>query len=151
MAKIWKYIWVSASIIFLLKLAGLPTGAQPVFDLLQITFNAVGNIAGFDFSTSTFFNNLFRNTGTALGSLVTAGLVVGAVVAGLLTRAKPENLIILGFSTGILILFTSTGISIIAYAISLGTPWVAAIISFLFIPWTVGFITALAEFFRGTD
>lgn len=151
MAKVWKYVWVSTALMIFLGFAGLPTGVESIFNLLSITFDGAGNIIGFNFSTSSFFNNLFKNVGAVLGSLVGIGIIGGAVVAGLLTRAKPENLIILTFTTTVLILFVATGVSIITYAISLGTSWVAAVISFLFIPWTVGFITALAEFFRGTD
>jgi len=151
MAKVWQYVWISTGLMLFLAFAGLPTGAESIFNLLSITFDGAGNIAGFNFSTSTFFNNLFKNVGTVLGSLIGIGIIGGAVVAGLLTRSKPENLITLTFITTVLILFVATGISIVTYSISLGTTWVAAIISFLFIPWTVGFITALQSYFKGTD
>ena len=149
--KVWKYIVITTGLIFILKLAGLPTGADPIFRVLGITFDSAGNLFGFNFSGSAFFNNLFQSTGAALGTLVTAGIIGAAVIAGLFTRAKPENIIMLTFSTTILILFIATGISIINYSISLGHAWVSAIIAFLLLPFTVGFIVALAEFFRGTD
>ncbi len=152
--KVWKYIVITTGLIFILKLAGLPTGADPVFKILGITFDTTGNLLGFGFSSSAFFNNLFQSTGAALGSLTSlgaGGLLGAAIIAGLLTRGKPENLIMLTFSTTILILFLATGISIITYAISFGQGWISAIIAFLLLPFTVGFIVALAEFFRGTD
>lgn len=152
--KVWKYIWITTGLIFILKLAGLPTGADPVFNVLGITFDAAGNLFGFNLSGSAFFNNLFQSTGDALGSLtsLTAGGLLGAaVIAGLLTRGKPENLIMLTFSTTILILFLATSISIITYSIGLGEAWVTSILAFLLLPFTAGFIVALSEFFRGTD
>jgi len=149
--KVWKYVFITLGLITFLKLAGLPTGADALFNLVGISFDSSGNVVNVTTTASGFFNVLFQDRGTTLGILALLVAAVGGVIAGLFTRAKPENLILLPLITTTLVLFLMTTVSIMQYTISLGQAWVSAILVIFLLPFTIGFILALAEFFRGTD
>ncbi len=153
MAKVWKYVYVTVGLVILLKLAGLPTGADSVLRLIGVTFDIGGKIQNVTTSASTFSDVIFKNTGDASlrGILIAIAAATGGIIAGLFTRAKPENLILLPFITTTLVLFFATTVSIMQYTISLGQTWVTAIMVVFLLPFTVGFILATLEFFRGTD
>jgi hypothetical protein len=151
MAKAWKYIVVTLGLILILRLAGLPTGADPLFRLIGVSFDSVGNFENVTTTATGFYDVLFKNTGDVQGILITIVAATAGVIAGLLTRAKPENLILLPLITTTLVLFLMTTVSIMNYAIALGQTWIAAIIVIFLLPFTIGFILTLAEFFRGTD
>ncbi|HEC39998.1 hypothetical protein LCGC14_0509430 [marine sediment metagenome] len=151
MAKVWKYVVITIGLILILRLAGLPTGADPLFRLMGVSFNAAGNFENVTTTASGFYDVLFQNVGDLQGILITIVAATAGVIAGLLTRAKPENLILLPLITTTLVLFLMTTVSIMNYAISLGQTWVAGIIVIFLLPFTIGFVLALAEFFRGTD
>jgi hypothetical protein len=149
--KVWKYVFITLGLVTLLKSAGLPTGADALFNLVGVSFDSSGNVANVTTTASSFFNVLFQDTGDTLGILTLLAAAVGGVIAGLLTRAKPENLILLPLITTTLVLFLMTTVSIMQYTISLGQAWVSGILVIFLLPFTIGFILALAEFFRGTD
>ncbi len=151
MAKVWKYVFITLGLVTLLRLAGLPTGADSLFNLVGLGFNSSGDIGNVTTSTSAFFTVLFQDTGSSLGIFALIVGATGGIIAGLFTRAKPENLILLPLITTTLVLFVMTTVSIMQYSISLGQTWVTSIIVVFLLPFTVGFIMALAEFFRGTD
>lgn len=152
--KVWKYVYITIGLILILKLAGLPTGVDSLFNLIGAGFDTTtGNVQNVTTSASGFYDVIFKTTGetSTRGILIAVVTALGAVIAGLFTRAKPENLILLPFITTTLVLFFATTVSIMQYAIGLGQSWVAAIIVILLLPFTVGFILASLEFFRGTD
>ncbi len=149
--KVWKYVFITLGLVTFLRLAGLPTGADSLFNLVGVTFDSSGNVGNITTTTSSFFNTLFQDTGTTKGILALIAGATAGVIAGLFTRAKPENLILLPLITTTLVLFLMTTVSIMQYTVSLGQAWVSAIIVVFLLPFTIGFIMALAEFFRGTD
>lgn len=148
MARVWKYVIISTGLIFFLQIAGIPTATDSLFQAMGIFFDAVtGNLSEFNVTLASMWDILLGDTGL----LITAGIGVGAVVVSFFTRAKPENLVMLPFITTILSLFVSTGVGIMQYAIALGQGWISAIIGFILLPFTIGFLVSLVEFFRGTD
>jgi len=147
MVKIWKYVVTSVGLIFLLKLAGLSTGTEAMFSVLGLVFGSSGEILSITTSDASLFTFIFGSAGI----LVTIAAATGAVIAGLLTRAKPENIILLPLATTVLVLFIQASIGVMITANSLGQGWISGIIFFFLLPYTTGFIIALAEFFRGTD
>ncbi len=147
MVKIWKYVVTSVGLIFLLKLAGLPTGTEAMLSLLGLVFGSNGEITSITTSDASLFTFIFGSAGI----LLTIAAATGAVIAGLLTRAKPENIILLPLATTVLVIFIQAAIGVMQYANSLGQGWISGIIFFFLLPYTTGFIIALAEFFRGTD
>ena len=145
MAKVWKYVIISVGLIFLLKIAGLSTGNESLFDLLGLVFNTDGTVSQVGLNNSALFNFIFGNTGILVAA------IGGAVIAGLFTRAKPENLIILPLITTVLVIFIQAGYSIMIDANSLGQTWISTIIFLLMLPFTTGFLLALVDYFRGVD
>jgi len=153
MGKVWTYVFISIGLMMVLHFAGFPTGVTGT------VFNTIGLKAGIDASgnqfisnvtttDSTLYNKVFRNTGDDLGVLILLG--TGLIIAGLLTKSKPENLILLPVIL-VLLAFVSAYYSLMVYVIGLGQQWAIFIMTLIFLPITVGFIIALAEFFRGTD
>ncbi len=147
--KVWKYVVVSVALIMLLRFGGLPTGNENLFNTIGVSFDAVtGIITTISSTDSTMFNFLFKAGAGILAVLV---LVGGAAAVSFVTRAQFENIILLPFVTSILVLFVSVGFNLMNHAYQDGHSWTAAIMLFLMMPFTIGFILALAEFFRGTD
>ena len=149
--KVWKYVFITLGLITFLRFAGIPTGADALFNLVGVGFDSSGNVGNVTTTASGFFNVLFQDTGSTLGILTLLAGTAGGIIAGLFTRAKPENLILLPLITTTLVLFLMTTVSIMQYTISLGQAWISAILIVFLLPFTIGFIMALAEFFRGTD
>ena len=146
--KVWKYVVIFTGMIMLLYLAGIKTGADPLFDSLGLAFTDGVGFTKISLSVSAFFNFLFSTTTGILATLASIGATIVATFA---TRAKPENLVLLPFVTGVLVVFLSTIVGVIQYSIALGQGWVSAIVILILTPLGVGFITSLGEFFRGTD
>ena len=152
--KVWNLVFISVGLMITLHLFGFPIGITgDVLDVVGITFNNSGGapeIANVTASDSKLYNLLFKDTGDTKGILIALGLGLGAVIVGLLTRAKPENLILIPVIL-ILVAFISSYIALLSYVISQGNAWMTTIVTLVFLPIIVGFIIALAEFFRGTD
>jgi len=146
-AKVWKYIFISVGLIYLLKIAGLPTGTDAMFNILGLVFNSDATVSQVGVTNSSLFDFIFGSAGI----LITIAAATGAVIAGLLTRAKPENIIVLPLITTVFVIFVQTGISIMIYANGLGQTWISAIMFLLMLPFTIGFLVALVDYFRGID
>lgn len=150
--KVWNYVYISLGLVLFLHFAGIPTAAEGLFDLVGLSTNSTtGAVLNATPSSSGFFNELFQDTGTNKGILA---LLVGAgigIAASFFTRAKPENLILLPLITSTLTLFLMSMVGVMQVVLSYGSSWISAIIVLLILPYTIGFILALAEFFRGTD
>lgn len=152
--KVWNYVVISLGLILALHLTGFPTGADRIFNIIGLSFTEEGEIANVTTSATGIFETLFSTTddGNDLTGILVAVLAsIGAVIAGLLTRARIENLILLPLITGTLALFVMTFVTIMQYSLGTGQSWFGVIVTLLFLPITVGFVIALAEFFRGTD
>ncbi len=153
--KVWNYVVIMVGILLGMHVLGISgTGATEVFNATGIqTNNSDADFGTFNsniFSVSGFFNNLFSNTGALIGILV--GLGAAAIAAGLTGgRYSVENFVLVPFITVTLVLFVQAFLGIINDAIATGQTWVAVIIVMLLTPFMVGFVVALAEFFRGTD
>lgn len=136
-----------------LTLAGFDLGAfTDLFNLIGFETNpTTGAIQNVTTTDSGFSDVLFKNLADSKGLLIALGIGISTVIAGLFTRAKPENLILIPFITTTLVLFADAFLGIMRFVIGQGQQLFAAIVTIVFLPFTVGFITALAEFFRGTD
>ena len=146
MAKVWKYVFISVGLIYLLKIAGIPTGNEAMIELLGLVFNIDGTVATVGITNSPIFNFIYGSAGFLI-TIVTGA----AVIAGLLTRAKTENIIVLPLITTIFVIFLQAGVGIMIYTNSLGQTWISAIMFLLMLPFTIGFLVALVDYFRGID
>jgi hypothetical protein len=150
--KVWYYIVGMLGIILLLQFAGVKTAAEPIFTLTGVNFNEDKTLNETTTSASGFYNELFGLEGEGTtGLLIALAASLGALVVGFLTKSSTENLILLPLITGSLVLFIQTMVGILNTVIATGDTWIAAIMGLILIPFTIGYIIALAEFFRGTD
>ncbi len=152
--KVWNYVFVMVGVIVLLQLGGISTAADSIFNLIGLNFNSDNTINATTVSASGFYDTLFGNTSTgdsSNGILIAIAAALGSIAIGAFTRTKPENLILLPLITGTLVLFIQTINGIMNLVIANGNTWIAAIMVLLLIPFSIGFIVALAEFFRGSD
>jgi len=149
--KVWNYVFISVTLMLVLTFLGIKTGLTPLLDLIGFSYNIETQTFGnMTISNSNITDTLFGGSGLA-GILAALAISAGAVIVGLFAKASTENLILLPFITGTLVLFIQTFAGIINYSIGTFPVWMSAVIIVIFVPFTLGFIIALAEFFRGSD
>ena len=133
MSKVYNYMIIAVGITFLLKFAGIPSGADVFITWLGLSGNT-SNI-----SLGTFF--------VGVASLFTVGLGAGIII-GTFTRASPESFIVAPVAAGIFTVITSTFVSVINYTASFG--YIYYLVFMIFIPFLVAFGIAIIEFWRGS-
>lgn len=138
--KVWNYVVIATGLVLFLEFSGLPTGAQGLLSFVGLGTDsaAVG--------TSSLYSKIFDPT----NGILIVGIAAGVVIS-FFTRSSPENYIILPLITGSLTLFVSSFYSIMNYSLGNYPSWVSGLIVLVFGPFTVGYLLALVEFFRGTD
>jgi hypothetical protein len=150
--KIWNYVFVSITMMLILTFLGFNTGFNSIFNLIGFQYTpSTGEIGNVTTSASNVYNILFGNGSDISGILLALLVAGGAIIVGLSTKLSTENLILLPFITGTLVLFVQTFVHIMNYAVGNFPTWASAVILVFFIPFTIGYIVALAEMFRGTD
>jgi len=152
MAKVWNYVFISIAMMLVLTFLGFETGFTQIFELIGFQYDSsTGEIGNITTSAANVYGVLFGNGVDLSGILLALLAATGAVLVGLFTKTSTENLILLPFITGTLVLFVQTFVHIMNFAAGNFPVWATAVILVFFIPFTVGFIIALAEMFRGTD
>lgn len=135
MAKVWTYITVMLGMTFLLKLAGIPTG-------LDWLFNYFGFGSGEAINNSTFYIRL----GASL-----AVIGVATLVATAFGRTAPEYVIKAPFVVANILIFIATFVSITNYMSNFSSwlYWPIFMIMFVF---GVGFLwAAYSSVFEGDN
>lgn len=152
MAKVWNYVFISISMMLVLTFLGFETGFTQIFELIGFQYtSSTGEIGNVTTSAGNVYGVLFGDGVDLGGILLALAVAAGAVIVGLFSKASTENLILLPFITGTLVLFVQTFVHIMNFAVGTFPIWASAVILVFFVPFTVGFIIALAEMFRGTD
>ena len=136
--KVYNYSFLMIGMVLLFEMAGVRTGASSLLDIFGIGTDT------FTFSTSNLWNAVLGSTGILIG--IGAGILIGTM-----TRSSPENFIILPFIVGTLGLFIQSFGSILVWIIGQDLGWVKSILILILAPFTVMYVFALIEFFRGTD
>jgi hypothetical protein len=150
--KVWNYVFVSITMMLILTFLGFDTGFTQIFNLIGFQYTpSTGEIGNISTSASGVYHTLFGNGSDISGILLALLAAGGAVIVGLFTKSSTENLILLPLITGTLVLFVQTFVHIMNYAVGNFPTWASAVILVVLIPFTVGYIIALAEMFRGTD
>lgn len=149
--KVWNYLFISITMMLFLTFLGVNIGGfTQLMNLIGFGYDPTTNAMNVTTSASNIFNQLFGD-GDVTGILVAFISAAGAVIVGLFAKARVENLILLPFITGTLTLFVEAFVSIMLLSIGTFPVWASAVILMVFLPFTVMYIVALAEFFRGTD
>lgn len=134
MSKVYSYIVLSVFLVFLLKFAGLPTGADALLTYIGLTGEASG------ISMGIFF--------VAVGAIFTIGTAAGIAIS-FITKSPSETWILQGIAAGILTVITSTFVAIVNYTKDFG--YIYYITWLIFIPLLFGFISSLIQWWRGGD
>ena len=149
--KVWNYVFIAISMMLVLTFLGFKTGMTPLLDLVGFSYSQETQTFGnMTISNSNITDVLFGGASLS-GILAVLAIAAGAVIVGLFSKASTENLILLPFITGTLVLFIQTFVYIMNYAIGNFPTWASAVVIVVFAPFTIGFVIALAEFFRGSD
>ena len=133
MTKVYNYMIMAVGLTFLLKFAGIPSGADAFINWLGIGTN-VENI-----SLGTFF--------IGVAGIFAVGTGVGIAIS-FFTKTTPESFIVAPVALGIFTVTTSTFISIINYTRDFG--FIYYLTYMIFIPLLAGFAIALVSFWRGS-
>lgn len=129
MSKVWNMILVLTGVTLLMKIAGIPTGLDWLFDFLGLTSS------GFTGSQSGLW--------IKIGLLLAASVGV-AVVVGFFTKASFEWMIVAPFATGTAYIFISTFVSIINYASNFDS-WISYTMISIYGILGIGFMWGLLE------
>lgn len=134
MSKIYNYMVVAVALTFLLKFAGLPSGADAFINWLGLSGDASG------ISLGSFF--------IAVAALFVVGTGSGIAIS-FITKSSSETYLVAPIALGIFTVITSTFVSIINYTRDMG--YIYYIVWMLFVPLLGGFGVAIIQFWRGSD
>lgn len=134
MSKVYNYMILAVGLTFLLKFAGLPTGADAVINYLGLGGDASGIGLG------VFF--------VAIGAIFAVGTGTGIAIS-FLTKSPSETFIIAPIALGVFTVISSTFIAIINYTSNLG--FVYYLSWLIFMPLLAAFGIAIIQFWRGGD
>lgn len=134
MSKVFNYMILAVGLTFLLKFAGIPSGADSLLTYLGIS-NNIENI-----SLGYFF--------VAVAAIFTVGVGSGIAIS-FLTRTSSETYVIAPIALGIFTVLVSTFVSIILYTKDMG--YVYYIVWLIFTPLLLGFGIAIINFWRGSE
>ena len=134
MSKVYNYMVLGVGLTFLLKFAGIPSGADWFLFKLGLT----GDISGV--TLGWFYGAVLATF--ALGTL-------GAITIGYFTRSSSESYVMAPVASGVFAMLASTFISIIEYTKDMG--FVYYITWLIFVPLLLGFGIAIIQFWRGSD
>jgi len=133
--KVWTYFYLGVFLLLLFNFSGITTD---VGSNLQLGFSRSGD----DISFNPYLLLLTI-------TLLVGGAVVGAIAIGVFTKSSAENYILIPLVVGVLAALVGVFVSI--WTATAGMGYIRFIVALLIIPFTVGYIIALAEWFRGTD
>lgn len=134
MSKVYNYMVIAVGLTFLLKFAGIPTGADSLITWLGLAGDASG------VSLGAFF--------IAVGAIFVTGTGSGIAIS-YFTKSPSESYVIAPIALGIFTVIASCFISVVNYTSDMG--FVYYITWLIFIPFLAGFGVAIISFWRGTD
>lgn len=134
MSKVYTYMVIAVGLTFLMKFAGIPTGA----DSFMAWIGFAGDAS--QVSLGDFF--------LAIAGIFTVGVGAGIAIS-FLTRTPSETFIAAPIALGIFTVLVSSFISIINYTSGMG--WIYYLVWLIFTPLTTGFGVAIVQFWRGAD
>ena len=133
MSKVYNYMILAVGLTFLLKFAGIPSGADAFITWLGLNANPSG------ISLGAFFIGII--------AIFSVGTGVGIAIS-FFTKTTPESYLVAPVALGIFTVITSTFISIVNYTRDFG--FVYYLTFMIFIPLLVGFAVALVSYWRGS-
>ena len=135
--KVWTYFYIGVFLLLLFNFSGILSGTG---SNLEIGYGKSGDDITF---------NPYLLLVTLTGLLTGIGVAVGAIAIGVATKSSIENYILIPIITGVL--GALIGVFLAIWNATAGMGYIRFIVALLIIPFTTGYIIALAEWFRGTD
>lgn len=134
MSKVYNYMVLAVGLTFLMKFAGLPSGADGFISWLGLDTGIEG--IGF----GAFF--------IGVAALFTIGTGASLLI-GYITKASSESFLIGSICGGIFAILVGTFVSMINYTIDMG--WVYYVVYLMFVPLLAAFGIAMINYWRGSD
>lgn len=132
MSKVYTYMMVAVGLTFLLKFAGIPSGADQFIVWLGLSTDASGIALG------TFYLGV-------LGVFIAGS--TASIIIGTFSRITPESYLTATISAGIFTVVTSTFVSVVNYNSSLG--FIYYLTYLIFVPFIISFGIAMISYWRG--
>lgn len=134
MSKVYNYMILAVGLTFLLKFAGIPSGADKFIEFLGLAGDASG------ISLGTFISGVVILFAVGTGAGITISFF---------TKSSSESYLVAPVALGILTVMIGTFVSIINYTKNMG--FIYYIVWLIFIPLTLAFGIAIINFWRGND
>lgn len=134
--KIWNYVFIGVFLLIFFNFAGLLVDEGSNLEI------------GFSRSGDTIVFNPYLLLATVVALL--AGAVLGAIAIGTFTKSSTENYILVPLAIGVLAALIGVFIAIWTRTAGMDV-YIRGAVALVLAPFIVGYIVALAEFFRGTD
>lgn len=134
MSKVYNYMVLAVGLTFLLKFAGIPSGADALLSWVGLS----GDVSGV--SLGVFF--------TAVVILFTVGTGIGIAIS-FITRSPSETFLVASIALGVFTVITATFVSVINFTKDMG--YIYYITWLVFAPLIVSFAIAIIQFWRGSD
>jgi hypothetical protein len=129
MARVYTYMIVGLGLMLLTKFAGIPTGVDWL-----LTWFGVGSDP-----SQISFSAFYIAIAGILALATTTGIIIGSF-----TRTTPEVYLIAPLAISFLS-FVSAFTSIVTYASSNYSGWIANVAILIFVPMTAGFVLSIIE------
>lgn len=145
--KIDNYIWISLTMMLLFQFAGYTTTFSPLFDLMNINFDDTTFLVNStDIEGSSIVTYFFAGSTGLFALIALAGVTIGLFGFG----ARADIALKAGLAAFMFVGFTQTLIFPLAYALYNGlADWSVALLSIVFIPFTILFLVDLTRFVIG--
>jgi hypothetical protein len=138
MAKqVYTYTIIGIGLMILLNLAGIDTGTSWVMTAMGIT----QSLTVFGLTISPVYVGVLALFTTAVG---------GGIVIGFITKSGIESIIVATFAIFLLANFMGLFVGVIAYAQAYGD-WTSSLATLLLVPYMIGYMIALIDYWRGAD
>lgn len=143
--NVWNYTFIAITMMIFMQFAGVPTGLNSIFEFAGVTFEADNSLSRFDFQISNFWDYIFNDTTGLLATLLGTGVAVGLFVSG-----RADIAIFAGIASAVFVLFLPVLTFFVNYAITNEfSAWATGILAMIFIPLTIGYVTALFKYIGG--
>jgi len=139
--RIFHYVIAMSLLSLLLFFAGINTSAGLVLNSFGFDATKIGN--------SNYTPWYGSGIAIAIAAVFAISLGIGIIVG--LTGSTVSESFVMGTLSGLLLVFVGDYIAIYSYFRNVGSTWLFAIMSLLFIPMIIGYAISLVEWWRGSD
>lgn len=133
MSKVYNYMILAVGLTFLLKFAGIPSGADAFISWMGLSGNPGEISLGASF--------------VGIAAIFAIGIGTGIAIS-FFTKTSPESYIVAPVAAGLFTVMTSTFISVVNYTADFG--YIYYLTFMIFIPLLAAYGVALINYWRGS-